>query len=182
MTETQSVPAHLRESIFRQYEALIKKGVDAFPSETSFTIPTNVAPTTFVARFRDSILSLKLYKWETVVDCDRLWKIAGQYAVSHDREGVVWFRLKHRHGRPNLMMSEARTHTDEPSTPISRTGIWENVTPEEVTAVCRLIHGERLVGPIIIVGRIDPDLSNALQEDFNVAIVYDDKTNNSIIT
>lgn len=178
---TPFIAPHLREPIFRAYEPLIRTAVNAFPSESSFTIPSGVAPTTFVANFRNAILSLKRYKWETYVDCRKLWSISSAYVINQDTEGVVWFRLRQPRGRPNLLTSEARTHAAS-ALPSPSLVPWADATQEEISALCLLIHTKRLAGPYEIRGEVGTSQISDLINQYDVGIVYHSDSKTTVIT
>lgn len=186
MTSPTFIAPHLREDVYRTYAAYIAYAVDAFPRESSFTIPSTIAPTTFVANFRNAILSLKLYAWEcehmTPALREKLWKLGADksYAIAADTTGRCWFRLRQRAGRPNLLTAQARTHIDPSSLP---EGVvpWRDATEEEISAVCKLLHFKRLSGPIPIEGPVAQEFIDRLTFSLDVSLVYDAEKNLTII-
>jgi hypothetical protein len=176
----QYLPHQLSEDSFRRYEPLIKRAVDRFPEETEFEKPSGIAPTTFLARFRDALVSLKKYNWETDVNCTKLWEVAGQYCLSVDPSGrSVWFRVRHRAGRPTDMINEARRLN--PTIDASLQTVWKGADEDDLLLLCQLIHRNRIKGPIILDKRFDkPDCEN-LEEQYNVAIVDDEIAGRTIV-
>ena len=183
-----TIAPHLREPIFRAYEPLITRAISAFTStprvETSFSVPHGTAPSTFVANFRNAILSLKQYKWETTVDVAALWSINKQYVITRETDGLVWFRARGRAGAPNLLTSEARSHTAHTSHLAFSLGLvpWLDATQDEISALCLLIHTKRITGPVVIIGQIGWELTQSLLAQYDVAIVWDGTEGKTVIT
>lgn len=180
------LPNDLSEANFRRYEAFLTQAVQSFPGETQFTIPPGTAPTTFVARFRSATLSLRRFSWPTTVDTAKLVAIAGQYSIAFDSTTIpptVWFRLKHRAGRPSHLINDARVLAPqvESSIALSKT-VWQNVSPDELHALCLLLHGVRLYGPVVVDGLVNDAVILSLEGQFNVALVCDKVKNQTIIT
>lgn len=179
-TQTHIAP-HLREPVFRAYEPLIAQAVRAWPTETSFGIPPGIAPTTFVANFRNAILSLRQYKWETSqIDCEKMWSMGRSFVISQDQQGLVWFRARGTAGRPNTLMSEVRQHAPNVDASISLVP-WRDTTGEEISALCLLINNKRLTGPVFIQGKVDEGLVDSLQGTYDVGIVYDEREDKTVI-
>ena len=164
--------------MFRRYEPLLKTAVDAFPNETSFSVPDGISPTTFVARFRDARLSYLKFNWASNIDRDKLLSITGKYTISLDNSsGKVWFRQKQSRGRPSELISESRTHTSN----VPAVQRWDSHTPDELQAACLLITSRKLSGPIVIAGEVPSDLILTLSTSFDVSLVYDSTKNETIL-
>jgi hypothetical protein len=182
-----NIPSYLSEHTFRTYEPHIARGVSAFPQETQFTTVDFKDPSgrplsgnTFAARFRDSITSLKRFKWETaLVDVNKLWSISGQFAIAYASDGTVWFRNKGKKGRPTHLIQEAREKAQSLVLPVNE---WSSWTPNEIEAVCLLIHTGKLSGPIILAGVVSPEDSTPYEQSLNVVFTYDPVNNKTIIT
>lgn len=184
----EHLPHDLSEATFRVYEPMIAEGVRKFPDETQFRIPPGKAPSTFVARFRSSIVSLHKFDWPSVVDKEKLFGnkltgtsgIHGQFSISRDfNDGTVWFRVKHRQGRqPGRATSTA---LDEAGDSVSKFwGVVEDFNL--IRYLCILITAKKLVGPYQISGRLNQEFVNELELTNDVAIVYDEVKNVTIIT
>lgn len=179
------LPNDLSESNFRRYETLLTQAILAFPTETQFSIPSGTAPTTFVARMRSATLSLRRFGWPTTVDTSKLVAIAGQYSIAFDSTTIppsVWFRIKHRAGRPSHLINEARTITQTNSSPLLAQKVWKNITPDELNSLCILLHGGHINGPIVVDTLVDDPTIAALETQFNVALVVDQAKSQTIIT
>lgn len=187
-----NLPSHLSERTFRVYEPALTRAVAAFPSETSFPREnfrmengSLLSINTIVARFRDATVSLKRFRWETTVDCDKLWRITGEYMIAPDPSGTsVWFRNKQRRGRPSDLTAEARQRGAGtgagPSTVMPPT-TWQNWTEDEVRAVCLLINANRVTGPFVLRGEVSPELVNTFEQTMNVSLTFDQERNETII-
>ncbi len=176
-----SIPSNLSERTFRTYEPFITQGVLAFPKETKFDPNViGVSGNTFAARMRDSIVSLKRFKWETMVDCQRLWDITGQFVIAQDKDGV-WFRGKGQRGRPSNLTSEARERNPAIDADVVRTP-WKDTTYEEQRALCVLLHSGRLVGPFVLTGLVPERDITDWETEYNVAFVVDTERNLTIVT
>lgn len=183
-----SVPSNLTEALFRQYEPLIVRAVNDFPLETFFTIPPDRSPATFIARFRDAILSVKNFKWPTIIDMDKLWRMSAEKAfalrLEADDKGIprVCFGPRaSRGGSPNMLLSEAKTYT---ATNPARIGAvpLRDITEEELRALVTLLNGRHLHGSWSTTTTFPLDLISTLTASYDVAIVRDDNTGLTIIT
>lgn len=182
----RNVPSHLSEKIFREYEPFIMRAVNAFPTETSFTVPSNRSPSTFLARFRDSILSVKNFKWQTTIDMDKLWRMSAQrsFALRHGElngSSVVWFGNRIRQGYPNGLLSEAREYTASNPARIGAVPL-RDITEEELRAFVTLLHGRHLTGSWSTPTLFPPELLVSLTSLYDVAIVRDENTGLTVIT
>lgn len=171
--------SRLTEDMFRRYEPLLARAVTAFPAETSFTVPPDISPTTFVARFRDARFSFLKFGWpSTTVDRNKLISIQGKYTISLDpSSGLVWFRAKQRKGRPTEFITEATVSALSAASPVR----WQDHTAEELRALCLLLSNKKLNGPIIISGQVDPKLTESLPLEFDVSLVYQSDTNETVV-
>lgn len=176
------VAPHLREANFRIYEPYIAAAVDAWPAETEFTPPSDVMPSTFVVNMRNAILSVKMYQWpNSRVSLPKLLSIDREYVINQDAAGHVWFRKRKSTGKNPVLGTEQTIHSSLPSLPLSVVP-WRDPTDEELRALCVLIHYQRLTGPVVIEGEVANETRIALSADFNVAVVYDEKMKQTIIT
>jgi len=173
------LPSHRSEETFRRYEPLIKTAVDNAPNDTSFTIPPDLAPTTFVARLRDTTLSVKKFGWKTDINMEKLWSQAGTMVWHYDHgQKLVWYRAKQPRGRPNQLTSTASAHAKALATTAEQR--WLSYTKEELHALCVLLTSGKLHGPVIIPGTVDN--AAELETIFNVSFVRDETNNETIIT
>jgi hypothetical protein len=182
--DTVATPPHLTEGVFRTYERAIATAVRNWPTETCFTVPSGIAPTTFTARFRDAILSLKKYSWSTSVDTTKFWSLTGKYVIARDEAGNVWFRQRAPRGRELGYTSEARTRgAIDPVVSFSRPSVvpWTDSTQEEIAALCLLLHNRRLTGPFIIDGAVGDSLTSSLEASLDVSLVYDQVLKQTVI-
>lgn len=182
------VALHLREPVFRSYEHLIARAVSSFPAETSFPIPPGVAPTTFVANFRNAILSLKLYAWESSVITpdlrEKLWSLGRDkaYAIALDTTGRCWFRIRGKSGAPNLLMDAAKARTHSDASALAESVVpWRDATEEQLEAACRLLHFKRISGPIPVEGEVAQGLCDRLMSTYDVSLVFNPATKLTII-
>ena len=181
-----SIPSYLSENTFRCYEGHIKRAVDNFPTETEFPRQVQcdlhgvqLSGNTFAARFRDSLVSVMRFGWETNIDTAKLRSIAGQYAVGYDASGSVWFRHKGKRGRPSQLVQENRI-LNEASQLLPQA--WENVQTIELAALALLISTSRLHGPYLITGQVDQAVVTQLEEQYGISFVYDANNKTTVIT
>lgn len=184
----QHLPHDLSEATFRVYEPMIAEGVRKFPDETQFRIPPGKAPSTFVARFRSSIVSLHKFDWPSVVDKEKLFGnkltgtsgIHGQFSISRDfNDGTVWFRVKHRQGRPVSLSKVERVSAGNAGL---FSNLWTDYDSDDVKAICKLISSRKVVGPFQLKGQVSELLVMELEGSNDVAVVYDDVKDITIIT
>lgn len=180
------IAPHLREHIFRAYEDLLARAVSAWPSPTSFTVPPDVAPATFVANLRNAVVSVKRYSWSTSIDLPKLLSIESPRVfviVFDDVEKLVWFRSPKKpvaRGMDSTVGTKV-VRNDEQA-PAGSLVPWRDWTGEELNALTFLIDKGRLTGPFILDGQVSDDLVNLHQDMRNVAIVYDSTLKQTIIT
>ncbi len=186
MPDLIHIPYQLTEAMFRKFETAIQVAVSEWPKEQVYTkadmwsILATKSPNTFAARYRDALLSLRRFKWATGIDMTKLMNMSGEYAISHDSDGNVYFRTKLARGRPSSGVTEARTEGVQIDASVNRTP-WTSTTQEEIHALCTLLHTERLVGPFVIVGSMDSDMMEGLEGQFNVSFHFDTKNQQTII-
>lgn len=183
LVRTSNLPSQLSESTFRTYEPHISRAVRDWPKETQWhpndMVGLNgqrLSPHTFVARFRDSLVSLKRFAWTTYVDTPKLWSISGQYCCSYAPDGTVWFRARGRRGRPLDMVQEARERME------MVVPEWEAPTQEEVRALCLLIDAKRINGPIVLRTQLPDDMITSLEGEFSVGIVWHEDRKVTVVT
>lgn len=179
------IAPHLREHIFRTYEDLIARAVHAWPEPTSFTVPHDVAPATFVANMRNAVVSVKRYSWSTSIDLPKLLSIENprQFVVVFDDvEKLVWFRSPKKPVARNMESTVGRKIERDTPTSSSSLVPWRDWTGEELQALCLLLDKQRLTGPFIFDGEVDAFVANQCMELRNVAIVFDATLNQTIIT
>jgi hypothetical protein len=190
VTTPTNIPSYLSEGQFRVYEPHITRGVSAFPAETKFTAEDfrgadgkPLSGNTFAARFRDAITSLKRFKWTpTTVDVDKLWQISGEFAIGFDADGAVWFRNRGKKGRPTHLTEEAKERKIQALVGAHIKTEWDAASTDEVKALCVLLHGGKVIGPILMNGPIFHTLVEEMEAYYNVAFVFDSANNKTIIT
>lgn len=192
--DTSNVPHHLSESLFRYFEPNIALAVRNWPKETAFDltmipVADRFAASTFVARFRDAILSLKRFKWETtLIDLDKLWSMSGKFCIwIEPKTGVVWFKGKEKHQRPSHLIGEARQRAKDHAEEVLRSGpvLQKDLTANELEAFCLLLSGKRIEGPIRVLGNLHelfPEDIDVYAASLDVAFTWDPKTNSTVIT
>lgn len=200
---TTTVPPHLSETLFRYFEPHIALAVRSWPKDTAFDtrllpVDERYAPTTFVGRFRDAILSLKRFAWDTtMIDKEKLWGMSGLYVIALEPgTGVVWFRQRQKQQRPSHMIGEARARgyggggggdgiTPAASSPSFGVVPLEDLTGEELDAIVVLLGGQRCVGPVFVRGNtwtMFPSRMDAWMTNFDVAFTWDEKAGVTVIT
>ncbi len=184
---TSNLPPQLSEATFRFYEPFINSAVKRWPEETQWhhDVMKNeegktVSPHTFIARFRDALVSLKRFGWTTYIDTNKLWSIAGKHCCAYGEDGSVWFKERGRRGRPLDMVDEARKHNHPAAAPVVQS--WRTPSDDEVRALALLIDGGRLVGPFLLHTQLNDETITALENEFNVAFVWDDLQKVTIVT
>lgn len=131
---------------------------------------------------RDAITSVKRFNWNSaVLDKDKLWTMSGKFAIAFDADGNVWMRNKGTRGRPTSLITEARERNPNVSVGVDFAA-WKNVTEQEIEAVCLLIHGGRLTGPIVLDGLINPEVYTPYESSLNVVFTHDKTNNTTVIT
>lgn len=189
MTQLAIAP-HLREPIFRAYEDLLAIAVGNWPLETSFNVPAGVATATFLANFRNSIVSVINYDWKTKLDKAKLkaLRVEKAYIICYKEDGKLHFC----HPKPRAVKPITTTTASEKpkqklpaqaEQPLSASLVpWRDWTEAELTAAVLLIDKQRITGPIFIEGTVPNDLIEKYQTNYNVALVYDEERKVTILT
>ncbi len=182
-------PPQLSEATFRVYEPFIAEALSRWPDETSWEedrwvnplTSRPLSPHTFTARLRDSLVSFDTFKWETnLIPLDKFREFKGLFSVAYDGQ-KVWFKNRGRKGRPSALTKGA-VEAEERKTAVALVaGAWENWDEGQIEAVCRLLHHERLQGPVLIAGPLPEALVSRMLESFNVWIHYDANLKQTIV-
>lgn len=190
MTTPFNPPPQLSEATFRTYEPFIHRAITAWPEETRFTREEMInsssgrplSPNTFAARMRDSVTSLRRFGWETYIDLAKFASIFGQFSVAFDTDGSVWFRNRGRKGRPLVFAGEAAKPSTVPE-PVEAAHLsWSEWEPDDVRALCRLLHTRKFPGTVILTGALLPNFVTELELAYNVGIFVDTATNRTVIS
>lgn len=185
------LPHHLSESTFRFYEPYLTLAVKNFPDETSWDVgelrradpEIKIGPNTFVARFRDAIVSLRRFNWPTTVNVAKLVSIAGQYTITLQAgTSIVWFKHRGHKGRPTNFITEGRAHPTGGQAAPSSVVPWRDATLAEIEALCLLINHGRLEGPFIVHLELSPEQVAYLTSRWNVAMMWDETQQATIVT
>lgn len=177
-----NLPPQLSEGTFRVYEPHIDRAVRAWPTETSWSPSAmtdlagrRLSPHTFVARFRDAVVSLKRFGWDTYIDTAKLRSMSGAHVLAYDADGTVWFRARGRRGRPLEQVAPAPSGAS-PAPP------WAHPSDDELRALCLLLSCGRLVGPFTLSTQVPAETIKALEAEFNVALVWDDAVGVTVVS
>lgn len=193
MTLQVRIPHHISEDSFRRFEPFLTLAVNRWPEETSWDVASlratdpsvNISPMTFVARFRDAIVSLRRFNWESTVDLAKLNNIAGTYCLALQAgTSVVWFKHRAPRGRtPDWKHLADKVSEVTPSygEGAARVVPFKDATPEELRALCLLISNGKLAGPFHLQTRLDAVITASLTATYNVAIEWDDRAQHTII-
>lgn len=184
-----TIESRLGENVFRIYEPHITRAVESWPEETEFKPDSfknlsgkALSGNTFSARMRDAITSVIRFGWTTTIDVEKLRAMVGRFAVSMDSTtGSVWWRNKAKRGRPNLSTQEIRSAGYAIDADVTRIP-WKDPTKEEIHAVCILLVGGRVTGPIILEGSVEHAFTTALEQQYPVFFTWDPTHNKTIIT
>ena len=180
-----NLPHNLSEENFRRFESYLRLAVQVWPKESCFAIDSTLAPTTFVARFRDSLVSLRRYGWATNVDTQKLSAIAGQFTIQWEAGSRnVWFRQKHRPGAPakglagpeSLGKHSQRTAGEGSSS--NSVVLPRDITAEAIVALCVLVNQGYLQGPFIVQGRHEKPVGGF----DNVAFHWNEQADETVVT
>lgn len=181
-TSSSAIAPHLREAVFRAYEPLIEQAVRLWPQESAFDVPTKVASSTFLANFRNAIISLKRYRWSTTIDFAKFSAIETPraFVINYDETGKLWFRAPRKSTATQVFTTPAQT-TVEVENAIGVVP-WRDWTEAELEALVLLIDKQRVNGPIQLAGKVSDTLVEHYQNLFNVALVYDAARDVTIVT
>lgn len=192
-------PPHLAEPLFRLYERFIADAVRNWPGETEvpkssmvYGNGARVSPNTFAARWRDAVASLRQYDWPSaVIDKPKFKSIVGQFVITIEvpqkvgaggtPDASVWWKARGKKGRPFTGVAISRKEGFAVDAQVDRKP-WENVSYSELLAVSVLIHNGKLTGPIIVAGQVEQSTVEELEGSHNVAFVFDEGKNITVIT
>lgn len=191
-----TVPSHLSETLFRHFEPHIALALRNWPQETCFDlelipIEDRYSPATFVGRFRDAILSLQRFKWDTkMIDVPKLWQLSAEKAFCiwwESGTSKVWFKQRRRAGRPTHLVGEAREFmADVGADPAPRSPVLlKDLTGNELESFCLLLSNKRIDGPVMAQGNLAVTMAEDVatySNTLDVSFIYDEKRNVTIIT
>lgn len=185
----RAIAPHLREPIFRAYEGLLFQAITNWPKETSFDIPKGVASATFLANFRNSIVSYINYNWTSDIDGVKLKALreSKSYIICYKEDGKLHFchpKTRATKAITTTSTSERKLEDKVPSSaPLESSLVpWRDWTEGELEALVTLLDKQRISGPVFLDGRVDDSRITHYQSLFNVAILYDDETKRTIVT
>ena len=188
VVRTSNLAPQLSEPTFRIYEPHIARAVKEWPNETQFTNEAmtdlngkRLSPHTFVARFRDALVSLKRFGWPTYVDTNKLWSMAGQHCCAYAPDGTVWFKWRGRRGRPMDLVGEARDRM-APVDPQLVVEWHPPITEEDLHALATLIGSGKVVGPVILHVQVPAETVAALEATNNVVFHWDEGRKVMVVT
>lgn len=167
--------------MFRRYEPLIAEAVRNWPDATKFVPGPEIGLTTFTARLRDAVTSLRRFGWNTEqIDTAKFTEIGASSVVKADPTNeCCWFCHRTAAGRgPSGLGVPSQFIPIEKLRP---SGILENLTPTEITALCILLSNKRIIGPVVFLGRIPTDDVNSLLDAYDVGISYDELSNTTTL-
>lgn len=186
----QLIPHQLSEAVFRFYEPYIREGVDRFPQEVAWDIslltpPNKKAPTTFVARFRDAITSLRKFSWPTDINVAKLLQISGHYCIWWEPgTEKVWFKNRAHSGKPAHNNLKSIIPVDPIAAALQESVVpWRDATEGEIKALCVLLNSGKLTGPYEVHQIVDKDLIEVLRTlHDNISIQVDETRKVTIFT
>lgn len=163
-----SLPHRFRETSVSKFERQIAQAVAKWPTAVQFD-PRPLAPTTWVARFRDACISLHKHQWTltSLIDMEKFNQVYGEdqdLVVSERVEGV--FVGSTASLKPSTPLAAGRD-ADKPNKLIVH-----EPTNNEVLALAQLCAGRRLPNillPVRLIGAIDPVLISRIEDSFDVS-------------
>jgi len=145
MPEASYVHPRLGEDKFRFYEPYLTEALNRWPHPTEFLNFGGMAKSTFVARFRDSLLGYRLNKWPAYTfDPARFAEVDPQACISIDTDGRVWYRSRKPVGRPQTGINTTLSAPPEHA--------LDRLTTPELQALALLLNNGRLTGPFRLLG------------------------------
>lgn len=174
-----------KRETFIIYRPYLQQALANWPAETSFAIPPDMSPNTFVRCLRDARQAvLENLDYDPELRTRFLERtsegktIADSVAISMDPSGqLVWFRAKHDPGRQRKADRSAVVSSIKRPTLAAADSVQELPSLVELTAFCTLISAGRLHGPLHFRGRIDAQTQEAITSSFDVAFAFDELTN-----
>jgi hypothetical protein len=163
----------LTKEAFTRYETILTDAINRWPEETAWEIPTNLSPNTFVAQLREARRALLLFNYNPDLKT-RLMAIDHEVALTLDPRGTsVWFRKRAQNGRPmkfTPLASAGRAMN------LSTSTVRNMPTADQLDALCKLISQKVIDGPILLRGRVSPELISQLEISYDIAFAYDAPT------
>lgn len=151
MPSAGTLDYRLGEPQFRRYEPLINQALAAWPAVSSFPCPKEYALSTFLARFRDVLLSYRENRWPSALfSWEQFSPIDEQSVLRSDpeRNCVIWDHKK-RQGRQRAF-AVGTSVSGSPASTTSQLGPFE-LSPEEQHAFCLLLNNNRLTNVTVAV-------------------------------
>ncbi len=150
------------ERCFRYYENSIATIVDNWPSLTIIT-PQELSITTYVARLRDAIASLRKYHWTTEIHMERFAEIA-ELIVCAPRGDKIYA------GPATAIRALSKPRQEQPIFRVEgeETEFVTNFF-EAIRMVARLAHARLLTRPVVVVWSVAEQMTN-LQNEYDIVV------------
>lgn len=166
---TPSSNWRMTRELYDRYAPYLEMAVNNWPKETKFSIPEDMSPNTFCARFRDARKALLLFHYDLALEA-KLRALDDAPVISMDPDGKhVWFRERGQQSAPNKVShGEAINHLA--STPIPTAPL---PPLEDLHSICKLMSTGALRGPLAYHGLLPPPDQQTLESLFDIAFILD---------
>jgi len=154
---TKAIDPRFGAAVWARYAPLVGEALKVWPETTDFRPPPNVALSTFIARWRDSLIGYRVHRWEhSYFSWEDFAKIDGQFCLrAIQDENIVRFDHRQPRGRPTLASSSSASRI---STPSQFGPFTSPLTSSELHAFLLLLNNGRIFGSLHIPSP-PPDLS-----------------------
>jgi hypothetical protein len=162
-----TLPHRFREEQFRRFESLLVNVVNSFPTPITVVPHSayNMAPETFRSRFKDSLRSLKEFRWPTTVPMEKFDRIVDQIMVRAPLTGSIVHI-----GDKNTTLDPKPTydHYQKPTSSVKQGLTFVNPTPQDIFMLVQLAEGGQLVAPQHLVG-VNEELLKTFYEAHDIS-------------
>jgi hypothetical protein len=157
------LPDRMREKAFQRFEPDIIAIVQAYPMCVELDPSRlDLAPTTYCARLRDAMTSLREYRWATAIDMTRFDSIWNKIQVSHTRLGVLGGSREAILRRLESTDKTLRQLATPPSNSVQFQGL------DKMIPICELAAKGNFT-PILIIGITDEHVA-VLEADYDIRL------------
>jgi hypothetical protein len=156
---------------YERYAPYLEMAVNNWPKETKFSIPDDISPNTFCARFRDARKALLLFHYDLELE-SKLRALADAPVISMDPDGRhVWFRERGVQSAPTKVVKGETMN--RLSTELRPTTALPDMIG--LTSLCNLMKAGVVRGPFAFTGIITSAAQETIESQFDVSFVIDNE-------
>lgn len=154
-----TLPHNLKQRTFRRFEPLIARAVQNSPEPVFCRPAPGLSMSTFVARLRDSMLSLERFRWTTEIDLEKFVRLYTdkrlQVKVLDPNRACIGPPDAVEAPRAGEFLHGRTSNTDG-------TTVWTNPSIQDVNCLFHLLSRRLISGPFRLTA-VAPELIEVIQ-------------------